>query len=89
MENNSPGGNLSPEEKRRKYDAESGNDGSTNEMLQYEKLIDPGNEHRHHFDDTFENDTVSPKFDADAGGDATGTVGKKPDEIDKEERKDG
>lgn len=89
MENNSPEGALSPEEKRRKYDADSGNDGSTNEMLQHEKLIDPGNEHRHHFDEsTFENDTVSPKFDADAGGDGTGTVGKKPEEIDKEQRKD-
>jgi len=89
MENNNPEGALSQEEKRRKYDADSGNDGSTNEMLQHEKLIDPGNEHRHHFDDSFENDTASPKFDADAGGDGTGSVGKNPGEINKEEQKDG
>jgi hypothetical protein len=85
MENNNPEGALNPDEKRRKYDADSGNDGSTNEMLQHEKLIDPGNEHSHHFDDnTFEKDQV-PKFDADAGGDATGTVGRKPEDVDKEE----
>jgi len=90
MENNNPERSLSAEEKRRKYDADSGNDGSTNEMLQHEKLIDPGNEHSHHFDEsTFEKDTVSPKFDADAGGDGTGTVGQKPEGIDNEPRKNG
>ena len=63
------------EETRRKHDADSGND-STNEMLQKEKLIDPGNEHTHR---AHEENTGSPKHDADSGGDGTGTMGSKPE----------
>jgi hypothetical protein len=54
-------------------------DGSFNEMLQKEKRIDPGNEHHHHrtdADDIIFDDDIdrSPKYDADAGGDGTGTT---------------
>lgn len=60
-----------------KNDADSGND-STNEMLQKEKLIDPGNEHNHH--EAFHNsNNERSKHDADAGGDGTGTMGSKPE----------
>ena len=65
------------EETRRKHDADSGND-STNEMLQHEKLIDPGNEHSHDADKEFD-DSDRSKHDADAGGDGTGTMGSKPE----------
>ena len=64
------------EESRRKHDADSGND-SSNEMLQHEKLIDPGNEHNHDTDKEFEE--AERKHDADAGGDGTGTMGSKPE----------
>jgi hypothetical protein len=67
----------SSEDTRRKHDADSGND-SSNQMLQHEKLIDPGNEHSHHEgSDSSENDRS--KHDADAGGDGTGTMGSKPE----------
>jgi hypothetical protein len=66
----------SSEDTRRKHDADSGND-STNEMLQHEKLIDPGNEHSHDADKYEETDRA--KHDADAGGDGTGTMGSKPE----------
>ncbi|MEP6616049.1 MAG: hypothetical protein ABJA57_05690 [Ginsengibacter sp.] len=72
MENNKDAGSPG-----KNNDAESGNDGSTNQMLQYEKLIDPGNEHNHHFDADV---TPSTKFEADAGGDGNGSVGKEPGE---------
>lgn len=63
----------------RQQDADSGND-STNEMLQQEKLIDPGNEHSHHTGHEFERETkAASKHDADAGGDGTGTMGSKPE----------
>ena len=53
---------------RAKHDADSGND-STNEMLQKEKLIDPGNEHSHHTGHEFDRDRkAGAKHDADAGG---------------------
>ena len=64
---------------RRKHYADSGND-STNEILQKEKLIDPGNEHSHHTGHEFNRDTqAKAKHDADAGGDGTGTMGSKPE----------
>lgn len=53
------------ESRRQKHDADSGNE-DFNEMLQKEKLIDPGNEHH--------------QTDADSGGDTSGTVGPKPGE---------
>lgn len=62
------------EETRRKHDADSGND-STNEMLQKEKKIDPGNEHTHLHNEKEE----LTKHDADAGADGTGTMGSKPE----------
>lgn len=69
--------NNDVEERRKKHDADSGNDSSTNQMLQQEELIDPGNEHT---DRSRGNDANrSPKYDADAGGDGTGTAGPNPD----------
>lgn len=65
------------EEIRSRHDADSGND-STNQMLQHEKLIDPGNEHRHDSDKEHAG-TDRAKHDADAGGDGTGTFGSKPE----------
>jgi hypothetical protein len=64
------------EERRQKNDADSGND-SSNEMLQHENLIDPGNEHRHDADRPSDKGSEN-KHDADSGGDGTGSVGKKP-----------
>lgn len=63
------------EKSRQKHDADSGND-STNEILQKEKLIDPGNEHTHRSNG---GKPRSLKYDADAGGDGTGTMGSKPE----------
>jgi len=70
---------TSPEEQDQKHDADSGND-STNEMLQKEKLIDPGNEHNHNGgrENLWDADDRS-KHDADAGADATGSMGTKPE----------
>jgi hypothetical protein len=65
---------IDDDEKRRKHDADSGND-STNQMLQKEKKIDPGNEHNHLHNERDQ----STKHDADAGGDGTGTMGSKPE----------
>ena len=74
----------SVESRRRRHDADSGNDGSSIEMLQMEKRIDPGNEHHHRTDadDKIFDDDIdrSPRYDADAGGDASGTVGPEPGE---------
>jgi len=74
----------SVEDRRKKRDADSGNDGSSNEMLQKEIRIDPGNEHHHRTDadDKIFDDDIdrSPRFEADSGGDATGTVGPEPGE---------
>ena len=76
------GNDESTENRRRRHDADSGNDGSTNEILQKEIRIDPGNEHHHRTDadDKIFDDDIdrSPRYDADAGGDATGTVGPEP-----------
>ena len=71
MKKHDPEDDLHPEDDRKKHDSDSRNDGSTNQMLQHEKLIDPGNEHSHNFDDKkFENDMApSTKFDADASAD--------------------
>jgi len=73
------GDNYSGEESagsRRSDDADSGNDESSNEKLQHEIRIDPGNEHHHRTDadDTIFDDDIdrSPRFVADAGGDPTG-----------------
>jgi hypothetical protein len=78
------GNEESIESRRRKHDADSGNDGSSNEILQMELRIDPGNEHHHRTDaddKIFDEDIDrSPRYDADAGGDGTGTVGPEPDE---------
>jgi len=50
-----------------------------NQMLQHENLIDPGNEHNHmRKSEASRDDERSKKFDADAGGDGTGTKGSKP-----------
>lgn len=62
------------ESRRQKHDADSGNDGAPNEILETEKLIDPGNEHDH----SDKNVDRSLKHDADSGGDATGTAGPEP-----------
>lgn len=63
----------------RKHDADSGND-STNEMLQRENLIDPGNEHNHLRDEEKPGEEQgNEKRDAEAGGDGTGSVGSKPE----------
>jgi len=70
----------SVEERRKKFDADAGNDGSSNQMLQQEKLIDPGNEHNHLDDDDWDK-----KFDADAGTDAPGGEGHEPGEGEDEE----
>ncbi len=82
MENKEQGSALQSEESRRqKHDADSGNDGSSNEMLQKEKMIDHGNEHHHSGDTDDDNGTGSPsQHDADSGGDATGSMGPKPGE---------
>lgn len=72
--------NFQDEERRQKHDADSGNDGSTNAILQKEKLIDPGNEHKHKIDKEDKGgENNSNKHDADAGGDGTGTMGSKPE----------
>jgi hypothetical protein len=73
------------ESRRRRHDADSGNDGSTIEMLQNENRLDPGNEHHHHrtdADDSIFDDDIdrTAKYDADAGGDGTGTTGPEPGE---------
>jgi hypothetical protein len=50
------------------------NSESQTEMLQHEKLIDPGNEHSHHVDDEKKPDeNKEARFDADSGDDKTGT----------------
>lgn len=61
---------------KQKHDADSGNDGSSNEILQKENLIDPGNEHHH----SKGNIKHPSKHDADSGSDATGTTGPEPGE---------
>ena len=72
----------SVENRRHRHDADSGNDGSSNEMLQKEMRIDTANEHPHRTDadDKIFDDDIdrSPRFDADAGGDASGSVGPEP-----------
>ena len=67
----------SEESRRKKHDADSGNDGF-NEMLQKENLIDPGNEHNHDRGAADKNSDSSPQHDADSGGDASGTLGPEP-----------
>ena len=67
------------EERRQKHDADSGNDGSTNAILQKEELIDPGNEHTERSVRSDDAGGRSPRHDADAGGDGTGTMGSKPE----------
>lgn len=88
MQNNEQNSAQVDEESRRlKHDAESGNDGFSNDMLQKEGLIDPGNEH-HHTDDDGTDSNIHDrtlKHDADAGGDATGTTGPEPGEGENDE----
>ena len=71
-------------ENKKQDNTDSGNDASYNEMLQKEKRIDPGNEHHHRSDadDKIFDDDIdrSPRYDADAGGDGTGTAGPEPGE---------
>jgi hypothetical protein len=66
------------EGRRRRHNADNGNDGSSNETLQIEKVTGPGNGHHHRTDadDTIFDDDIdrSPRYEADAGGDGTGTV---------------
>ncbi len=82
--NANTGDEESIEDRRRRHDADSGNDGSSNEILQNEKRLDPGNEHHHRTDaddKVFdENIDRSPRYDADAGGDGTGSTGPEPGE---------
>ncbi len=88
MQNNEQASTSQEEENRRlKHDADSGNDGYSNEMLQKEGLIDPGNEHHHTSDDdTTGNSTDSSlQHDADSGRDATGTAGPEPREGENDE----
>ncbi len=82
MQNKEQNSALQSEESRRqKHDADSGNDGSSNEMLQKEKMIDPANEH-HHTGATNDDTDIgrSSRHDADSGGEATGSMGPKPEE---------
>ncbi len=72
------------ETRRRRHDADSGSDGTSDAILQKENLIDPGNEH-HHGSDThdkvFDKDNErSSRHDADAGGDSSGSTGPEPGE---------
>jgi hypothetical protein len=74
-------------EKQNKHDAQSGNDGSTIWLLEQEGLIDPGNEHNHNEEwNCSEEPQYNSKFDADAGGDGTGTAGPAPEEISEPKR---
>jgi len=79
-----PENRKSIEERRKKHDADSGSDGSMEEILQKEIRIDPGNEHHHRTDaddKIFDEDIDrSPRYDADAGNDGTGTMGPDPGE---------
>lgn len=85
MENNKKqqnvnGRNETENENRIRHDADSGNDGSSNALLQQEELIDPGNEHRHDsITHSSHGNSGNSKYDADAGGDGTGTAGPKPE----------
>ena len=65
------------EEPAKKSDADNGNENFYNEMLQNEKLIDPGNEH-HHSDDT--NVSSPSQHELDPGSEATRTTGPEPGE---------
>lgn len=48
--------------------------------MQKEKLIDPGNEHRHHADTEKDQDNNKlHKHDAGTGKDDTGTMGSEPE----------
>lgn len=78
MPSNTQDNDRNAESVSQKHDADSGNDGSSNNMLQKENLIDPGNEHHHH-DQKDQTDNYR-KHDADAGGDGTGTAGPEPGE---------
>ena len=68
------------DEEENNHDADSGNDGSSNEMLQKEGLIDPGNEHNHLDKKDEQFPEKQKKHDADSGGDASGSVGPEPPE---------
>ena len=74
------GSDESIEDRRQRHDADSGNDGSSNEMLADEEQIDPGNEHHHTDADDDDDSDRSSRHDADAGGDGTGTAGPEPGE---------
>lgn len=69
--------NISSEEKRHAHDHEADNGNDTiNQILQKEKLIDPGNEHRHHADTEKDQDNNKlPKHEAGTGKDDRGTMG--------------
>ncbi len=70
---------ASDEDRRRKNDADSGNDLA--EIKQEENLIDPGNEHKHDAkkESGLDDNSSANKHDADSGGDATGSMGSKPE----------
>lgn len=83
MQNKERNSDLKAEESRRqKYDADSGNDDSLNDILQKEMLIDPGNEHHH----SGENVNLLPQHDADSGNDSTDTTGPEPGKAENDER---
>ena len=73
--------NKTPENNNRKkaanHNADSGNE-ITNEILQYENLIDPGNEHHHHADDEKKSDeNKEAGLDAEEGDDKPATQNNK------------
>src|SRR5438067_9847456 len=68
-----------PRSDKAKHDTGNGNEGSTNEVRQKEKLIDPGNEHTHRKDAEESIDKESAKRDADSGSDGTGSTGPQPE----------
>jgi hypothetical protein len=81
LENNQEDDKM-PGEQGRSHD-----EGSENQSLQYEKLIDPGNEHSHHFDDNkFESDLVrAPKSNAEKSSPVKENEDHEPGEGENEE----
>jgi hypothetical protein len=82
-ENGDPYTGNGVESGRRSHNEDSESEDAI-EMQQKEKRLDPGNEHHHRvdMDDKIFDDDIdrSPKDDADAGGDPTGTSGPEPGE---------
>lgn len=71
MENSKPG-NTDEADNNKPPDSEDKTD-----MLQHEKLIDPGNEHSHHVDDEINSgENKEARFDAEAGDNSPLTTTK-------------